>query len=161
MVQAFAREVSDHTPLFIDSGEHNKNGPIFRYENHWNMREMFREFVYKVWNEAYKGNTLERWQARCRNLRKKTKGWNKNVDASYKKIKTEIIKRLDDVDKVDERQGLIACDRKEQKDLREQLNRLLKQEEVKWFQRYKDKEIKEGDSNTRYYHAKVNGRRRK
>ena len=23
-----------------------------------------------------------------------------------------------------------------------------------------DKEIKEGDSNTRYYHAKVNGRRR-
>ena len=32
---------------------------------------------------------------------------------------------------------------------------------MKWLQRYKDKEIKEGDSNTRYYHAKVNGRRGK
>lgn len=44
--------------------------------------------------------------------------------------------------------------------MRKQLNELLKQEEIKWLQRNKDKEIKEGDSNTRYYHAKVNGRRR-
>ena len=30
---------------------------------------------------------------------------------------------------------------------------------MKWLQRYKDKEIKDGDINTRYYHARVNGRR--
>ena len=29
------------------------------------------------------------------------------------------------------------------------------------MQRYKDTEIKDGDGNTRYYNAKVNGRRRK
>ena len=34
-------------------------------------------------------------------------------------------------------------------------------EEIKWLQIYKDREINEGDSNTRYYHARVNGRRRK
>lgn len=38
---------------------------------------------------------------------------------------------------------------------------MLKQEEIKWLQRYKNKEITDGDCNTRYYHAKVNGRRRK
>lgn len=32
---------------------------------------------------------------------------------------------------------------------------------MKWLQRYKEKEIKDGDINTRYYYARVNGRRRK
>lgn len=41
------------------------------------------------------------------------------------------------------------------------MGRILKQEELKWFQRYKAKEIREGDCNTRYYHATANGRRRK
>lgn len=56
---------------------------------------------------------------------------------------------------------MTAYDRNVQKTLRRQLNDLLKQEEMKWLQRYKDQEIKEGDCNTRYYHAKANGRRRK
>ena len=30
---------------------------------------------------------------------------------------------------------------------------------MEWLQRYKEKEIKKGNSNTRYYHAKVNDRR--
>lgn len=32
---------------------------------------------------------------------------------------------------------------------------------MKWFERCKDKEIKDGDNNTKYYHAKTNGRKRK
>mgnify|MGYP007071359783 CR=1 FL=1 len=44
--------------------------------------------------------------------------------------------------------------------MREQLKRVRIQEEIKIIQRYKQKEIIEGDGNTRYYHAKVNGRRR-
>ena len=56
--------------------------------------------------------------------------------------------------------GLTAADRTEQRELRKQLKKIMTQEEMKWMQRYKDKEIKDGDGNTRYYHAKVNGRRR-
>ena len=37
----------------------------------------------------------------------------------------------------------------------------MEQEEIKWLQRYKDREIKDGGNNTKYYHAKVNGRIRK
>lgn len=51
-------------------------------------------------------------------------------------------------------------ERQEQKDLRGQLNRLLKQEEVKWMQGCKDTEIREGDANSRYFQAKANGRRK-
>ena len=51
--------------------------------------------------------------------------------------------------------------RQEQLELRAQLDRLLSQEEAKWKQRGKIKEILQGDSNTKYLHAKANGRRRK
>lgn len=38
---------------------------------------------------------------------------------------------------------------------------MIKEEEMKWLQRSKEKEIMDGDNNTRYYHAKANGRRRR
>ena len=68
--------------------------------------------------------------------------------------------KLDALDKNAETMGLTAHHREEQKDLRSQLHRLLRQEELKWLPRYKDIEIKDGDCDTKYYHAKVNGRRK-
>lgn len=49
----------------------------------------------------------------------------------------------------------------EKASLEEQLKFTMKDEMLKWFQRSKEKEIMEGDNNTKYYHAKANGRRRK
>ena len=42
-----------------------------------------------------------------RNLRKKAKGWNRNVDAWYRKIKIDIVKRLDEIDKMLKLGGLL------------------------------------------------------
>jgi hypothetical protein len=44
---------------------------------------------------------------------------------------------------------------------RHQLSIITKEEEIKWLQRSKEKELLEGDSNTRYYHLRANGRRMK
>lgn len=41
------------------------------------------------------------------------------------------------------------------------MTRILKHKELKWLQRYIDKEIKEDRCNTRYCHARANGWRRK
>ena len=161
ILQAFAREISDHTPLFLDTGEALKHKYIFRYENAWLLREGFRELVYNTWNERYFGDILDRWQSRLRRLRKKAKGWNRNIDAWYRKIKMEIIKELDDLDKRAEIMGLSAVDRSEQKELRAQLKRVMMQEEMKWLQRYKDSEIKDGDRNTRFFHQSVLKRRKR
>jgi hypothetical protein len=41
------------------------------------------------------------------------------------------------------------------------LMQLLKEEEIKWYQRSKVNKLFQGDSNTRYFHLESNGKRRK
>jgi hypothetical protein len=41
------------------------------------------------------------------------------------------------------------------------LAQLLREEEIKWFQRAKAKELLEGNSNTKYFQLVANGKRRK
>lgn len=76
-------------------------------------------------------------------------------------LKFKFLLNLDESDKRSEIYGLFSCDRQEHRDLWEQLNTLLKQKELKWFQRCKETKTKEGDRNTIYYHDEANVRRRK
>jgi hypothetical protein len=45
--------------------------------------------------------------------------------------------------------------------LNERLAELLREEELKWYQRAEVKHLLEGDANTKYYHLLANGRHRK
>ena len=44
---------------------------------------------------------------------------------------------------------------------RNRLACLLTEEEIKWYQRVKTKDILKGDSNTKYFHLVANGKHRK
>jgi hypothetical protein len=41
------------------------------------------------------------------------------------------------------------------------LMQLLREEEIKWFQKSKTNNLLQGDSNTKYFHLVTNGKRRK
>lgn len=84
-----------------------------------------------------------------------------NVEGWYKRLQTEIISQIVALDRKCEQFGMSTQDREEKELLDAQLARLLRQEELKWLQRSKEKESKDGDNNTKYYHAKANGRKRK
>ena len=75
------------------------------------LTEGFTEFLCKVWSETYHGDSLEKCQERLRNLRKKVRGWDKNANAWYRKIKIEIIGKLDVIDKNTDVMGLTIGDR--------------------------------------------------
>jgi hypothetical protein len=45
--------------------------------------------------------------------------------------------------------------------VKERLAELLREEEIKWYQRSKVKHLLEGEANTKYYHVLANGRHRK
>jgi mannosylglycoprotein endo-beta-mannosidase len=78
-----------------------------------------------------------------------------------KKEKQRISSIIDDLEALAE----ITPLSRQQIELKSQSNAkiafLLREEEIKWYQRSKSKFILEGDSNTRYFHSVANGRHRK
>jgi hypothetical protein len=57
--------------------------------------------------------------------------------------------------------GLSANDREIPKKYQVDIGKLIRKEEIKWMQRAKENELKEGDGNSKFFHQKANGRRRK
>ena len=118
--------------------------------------------VRDVWhNVLVDGSPLERWQAKIRRLRQYRRGWAKNVSGTYKKEKKELLDKLDELDKKAENLLLNEMELNLKHVLSERLVELLREEEVKWYQRAKVKRLLEGDANTKYFHLLANGRHRK
>jgi hypothetical protein len=67
------------------------------------------------------------------------------------KGKKEIISKLDDLDKRAEVILLSTSELDLRNYLQNRLAQLLWEEEIKWYQRAKVKELLEGDSNTKYF----------
>jgi hypothetical protein len=85
-VSTLTRDLSDHTPLLITTGEQPKTPPIFRFENCWFEREGLIPLVTQVWRQTYRGKSIEDiWMKRFRTLRQKLKGWNRNVEGANRK----------------------------------------------------------------------------
>jgi hypothetical protein len=71
-VRALTRTGSEHTPLFIDSGEqaHLGNKTHFSFELSWIRQEGFYDLVQREWNVFGSNiNAMENWQSKIRHLR--------------------------------------------------------------------------------------------
>jgi hypothetical protein len=153
-VQALNREISDHTPLFCNTNNPSSAyQPQFKFELGWLLRDGFCDLVRDVWQSVHiEGTPLERWQAKIRRLRQYLRGWAKNLSGAYKKEKKALLDKLDELDKKAENSSLVEPELNLKHVLNERLAELLREEELKWYQRAKVKHLLEGDANTKYYH---------
>ena len=94
-------------------------------------------------------------------LRQHLRGWAKNVSGAYKKEKKELLDKLNELDKKVENVMLDGTELNLKYVLNERLAELLREEELKWYQRAKVKHLIQGDANTKYFHLLANGRHRK
>jgi hypothetical protein len=78
-----------------------------------------------------------------------------------KKEKKEILNTLHMLDKKAESIPLQPDEINVKQWLNNRLAHLLREEEIKWYQRAKVKELLEGDSNTKYFQLVANGKYRK
>ena len=101
-------------------------------------------------------SVLQIWQCKVRFLRSFICSWAKNISGTYKKEKIELNLLIDELDKKAEIVRLSDHDLNLKRVANERLAHLLREEEIKWYQRSKAKFLLEGDRNTRYYHLIAN-----
>jgi hypothetical protein len=158
-IHALNRAFSDHTLLLIDTGNgtHGCKQPLFKFELGWLLRDGFYELVADVWNKEIKGGTpLKRWQHKIQRVRQFLRGRDRNTSGNYKKEKAGLIKKAEKLDIKAETQVLSSSELDLKHCLKEHLAQLLREGELKWYQRAKTTKLLYGDFNTKYFHLVAN-----
>ena len=162
ILHALSSSLSDHCPLLLACDRGPPRPKSFKFENIWTKLPGFLQVVSEAWAAptdhvepchvlshklAHTGRALRRWSS--------------SFFSGYKvqlHMAQEIILRLDSAQ---ENRQLFP----EERDLRARLKRrvislaVLERSRKKQCARINN--LKEGDANTRYFHLRVNGRRRK
>jgi hypothetical protein len=163
-VRALTRSGFDRTPLLIDAERqaHIGNKVRFSFELSWLEQEGLHEMIAAEWAAGPIGKTLiQTWQNKIRHLRRFLRGWAKNLSGKYKREKERLLGIIDALDIKAESTPLSSQECKDLKLANENLNKLRRDEEIKWAQRAKVKYIQEGGDNTKYFHLIANGKHRK
>lgn len=145
---------SDHTPLLLsfDENDNLNRSNRFRFQAAWTTHEDFRGIVEKAWST---GRCME---DKINETRKALKHWNINSSGNIHKKKRRLEARLQGIQCVMDSRRNASLIKLESK-LRKELEDVLYQEELLWFQQSKEEWIKSGDRNTKFYHAATRVRR--
>ncbi|KAK4264615.1 hypothetical protein QN277_025768 [Acacia crassicarpa] len=157
-VQVLTRtRFSDHNPICLKcvacSPAPVRDRP-FRFEAMWIQHDSYLEFLKN--SGVSTGNINHSFDS----LQPLLSVWNKEVFGMIEQKKRSILNRLNGIQKASGYPNSeFLC--KLELNLQEDLERLLKLEEIKWFQKSRGEWITKGDRNTKYYHLKAkmrNGR---
>ncbi|CAL1411455.1 unnamed protein product [Linum trigynum] len=147
---------SDHLPLLTSISPHGGNygsSRPFRFEAAWLTDTNLKDLVSAAWDSGIP------FHDSIASLAVKLLDWNANVFGSIQKKKNQLLARIRGVDS--RMMGIFTpWLAKLRLKLETELDKILEQEEVLWFQRSREKWVQFGEPNTTYFHQLVNIRRR-
>lgn len=144
-VAILKRGLSDHCPLHVHTHTMDWGPKPFKFHNCWLADPNCLKLIRESWTKQAKGTMPEKLKAIKQNL----KEWNcsnfGNIDANIRRLE-DVISEIDNLGR-----------QKAQSDLWE----WMKRKEVYWAQQSRITWLKEGDKNTKFFHAIASIKRRK
>ncbi|XP_061349159.1 uncharacterized protein LOC133294495 [Gastrolobium bilobum] len=155
-VRVLPRINSDHNPILITLEPSKVDGVErpFRFHSFWLDHQFFNNFIKKNWRQD------QRTVDSLRDFTPLIKQWNKDVFGNIHHKKNKLIGRLEGIQRAISEQNKSHLEKIEGK-IRGELEQVLEQEELLWFEKSRATWIAQGDRNTKYYHTKTIVRRRR
>ncbi|RVW24957.1 Transposon TX1 uncharacterized 149 kDa protein [Vitis vinifera] len=155
------RPVSDHWPILLDCGGMRTGKSPFRFENMWLRVEGFMDKVKDWWQSySFRGKPSFVLAKKLQALKYDLKRWNKEVVGNVTARKDAALEELNSWDRLESCGPLSEEDRHSQRIVRDEFSHCAILEEISWRQKSRALWLKEGDSNTKFFHRMANARRR-
>lgn len=145
---------SDHYPIMLlcEPGSRQKrNHSRFRFENAWLFDPEFKNFVNNKWNSYGSYPIVDKLELCAADLAM----WNQNHFQQLKKEINDCRKQLENLRVQVDSSNILYFN-----NLRNRMNRLLIQEDAFWRQRAKTHWLRDGDLNTKFFHAAATSRKK-
>ena len=122
----------------------------------------FFYLVKGVWESENRGRSpMEQWQNKIRRVQRFLGGWVRNLVSQNRRDKSNLLAKIDVLDRKAETILLSPQEVELRHHLKGQFTKLLREEEIYWFQQSKATKLLQGNDNTKYFHMVADSRHRK
>jgi hypothetical protein len=152
---------SDHRPILMyfeePVVEENRGPPVLRFEARWLKEKNFMDIVQGAWNLSDPLDMDLPLAGKLAKVHDQLHRWDMSVLKRNKNTLRKTQRELENV----VRQSMSPENLARQKELADEIEKLLEMEEIHWAQRSRVDWLKYGDHNTNYFHNAASTRRKK
>ncbi|XP_027166343.1 uncharacterized protein LOC113766338 [Coffea eugenioides] len=150
-------DASDHAILMVDTNpEPTRKKRRFYFDQRWTKNPEMKEVIQGAWRTVQTGSRMYKMVRKIKAVRVAILEWRRKVQGNSKVKIKELKEKLKQV-----KEGHESGIKSRVTEIKNQLSKAYKEEELYWSQKSRSKWLKEGDRNTAYFHTTVKAKRRR